>query len=190
MRRRCRVFRWGDQLLIGPRRALWRLSDHTGEFGEQPHTDYTGIWATTRIQAHRNTQTGARTHTQTHTPIHRSQRHSLTQRQTHPQKHKYSLRHREWHTAIQTYTDINTHTDTNTDTDTHAHTHLLQTKMGNHKDYNWIDVDRGGHWPQWVTAGFLHLGPRENKEETSKEAVFRGEVGEKLDRQVQTSDIW
>ena len=58
--------------------------------------------------------------------------------------------------------------------------------MGNHKDYNWIGVDRGG---QWVTAGFPHLGPQENKEETSKEAVFRGEVGEKLDRQVQTSDI-
>ena len=145
MRRQCRVFRWGDQLLIGPRRALWRLSDHTGEFGEQPHTDYTGRWATTKITStQRYTDRHMHAHTETHTPIHRSQRHSLTQRQTHAQKHKYSLRHRQWHTAIQIYTDTNTHTDTHTHTHTYYKRRWETTKITTGSAWIEEDIDHSG----------------------------------------------
>ena len=141
MRRQCRVFRWGDQLLIGPRRALWRLSDHTGEFGEQPHTDYTGRWATTKItstQRYTDRRMHAHTDTYTHTQITETFTNTKTNTRT------------ETQIFTQTQTMTHSHTDLihrhkHTHRHTHAHTHLLQTKMGNHKDYNWIGADRGGH---------------------------------------------
>ena len=118
--------------MIGPRRALWRLSDHTGEFGEQPHTDYTGRWATTKItstQRYTDRRMHAHTDTYTHTQITETFTNTKTNTLT------------ETQIFTQTETMTHSHTDIHRHKHTHRHTHLLQTKMGNHKDYNWIGVD-------------------------------------------------